>query len=484
MRVPDWPLLERPERLYLLIALPVVLALCVLTPPFQAADEPAHLFRAVQLSQGSLLGTRPSDGAGGTIPAQVVQLASRFSRLGAHPEQTVSAGEIVSAFGAAKGDRSEMATLPFPIAPYFPGAYLPQTVAVGVTRVLRLPPLAWLYAARLLNALFGVWLLAMALRSAAGWALPFLWLGLLPMLLFQFASASADGPILAGALFFASQCLRLPRLGADRRAITRWTIAAFAAVLIPIATKPVYAPLLAMPVLVLWRSVWTDRFRLLLLGAGPAAVLGTTFVWLKLNQQQLGVSFGEVDSHRQLAGVLAAPGHALWVFRRDWVVHARDYWTTFVGCRLGWLDAPLPGWVAWTAAAGGVSALVLDRAELRQWTLAQRLIAAGLALAGGVAIQLSLYLIYTPVGANTVDGVQGRYFIALAPLLLLALLIPAKAAAHRMARLAVIALAVLQLGAALVSVYQRYYVPADARAGHGNVACDGIRPVSERTRPS
>ena len=56
--------------LYLLLALPLAIRLAVVTPPFQVADEGAHLLRATQVGQGGLVaGHWAGAFLGGKLPA-------------------------------------------------------------------------------------------------------------------------------------------------------------------------------------------------------------------------------------------------------------------------------------------------------------------------------------------------------------------------------------------------------------------------------
>ena len=89
---------------------------------------------------------------------------------------------------------------------------------------------------------------------------------------------------------------------------------------------------------------------------------------------------------------------------------------------LGWLDTPLPGpfYVAAramliVAVLAGVS---VGRAAGWRW-LRVAAVAVGLAVAG--AVFAAMYLVWTKVGAPTVEGVQGRYLIPVALVLCLAL---------------------------------------------------------------
>lgn len=94
------------------------------------------------------------------------------------------------------------------------------------------------------------------------------------------------------------------------------------------------------------------------------------------------------------------------------------YLTSFVGL-FGWIDAPLPPAMAYLYLL-----VILMLAIAARWPgpspgWLQRLVLAGTFVTGYVLIETALYVYCDPVGAGTVTAVQGRYFIAIAPLLLL-----------------------------------------------------------------
>jgi hypothetical protein len=61
-------LLQKPERLYLVLALFFGFLFVVITPPLTNADEVNHFMRAYQLSSGHVLAPMVKGYAGGNIP--------------------------------------------------------------------------------------------------------------------------------------------------------------------------------------------------------------------------------------------------------------------------------------------------------------------------------------------------------------------------------------------------------------------------------
>jgi uncharacterized membrane protein len=97
------------------------------------------------------------------------------------------------------------------------------------------------------------------------------------------------------------------------------------------------------------------------------------------------------------------------------------HWTrAFIGV-LGWLDTFLPGVLYGSYVAVLLAGALLDDSGTARLGLADRGVMVGLFLVSVLALMTSLYVVWNALGYPVVQGVQGRYFIPFAPLLLLAL---------------------------------------------------------------
>ncbi len=132
--------------------------------------------------------------------------------------------------------------------------------------------------------------------------------------------------------------------------------------------------------------------------------------------------------------------------------------------RFGWNAILLP-LGAYLLAGVMLAAAVLSGSGVRVGA-GQRL--WWLAVAGGTAllIETAMYLTGTPLGADYVQGTQGRYFLPLLPLVLLAMM---PETGFRAARSVFAGSALLLLMIALASAYDSFWV-------HGFVTADGMPP--------
>jgi len=342
-------------------------AFALLTPPFQVPDEIAHYYRACAIAHGGFW--PPVKGGHG------------YSAVPIGEREFISSRDVPFV--------AEKAYVKYPLL-FSPLPYLPQAAGCAIGDALHLRPLYTFYLARLMNLLCSLAIVFVAARIAAPWLV--MTSALLPMSLFLFGSFSPDA--LTIAVTFLATTLAL--------AGSPWVIAAAVALAL---CKPAY---LLVPLLVFAARRRTGWIALPVVIAG--AFVSTLFIRTSLAFLRPGV-----DDGAQIRFTLHHPLLTLRALGSDLVHHSADRVEQMVG-RIGLLTIPIPT-IAIVAALLLLLAVALFAGP--RISLAQRLLAGGSALATIAAVELSQYISWTAVGAPEVEGVQGRYFIPILPLLLL-----------------------------------------------------------------
>ena len=85
----------------------------------------------------------------------------------------------------------------------------------------------------------------------------------------------------------------------------------------------------------------------------------------------------------------------------------------------------------------------------------QKLLTAVIAIASIVTVELSEYVSWTAAGANGIEGVQGRYFIPIAPLLFL--VISRSSVPPRWIPIVTASVMTIANGAAVFAMWQHYF---------------------------
>jgi uncharacterized membrane protein len=401
-------LLSRPDRFFLAASLLFGVALAAVTPPFQVADEPSHFYRAYRVSEGRLALVPRAERAREELPSSVAEIGE--SLLGDLPfdaERKIAPETILAAFRVPlEPEKREPVFFPNTLQYTFV-PYVPQALGILAGRLFEAPPLVLLYLARLSNLILGTLAVVFALRTLPALRWLAAMVALTPMAASLRASASADVTTTSAAFVIVAVAARLiwgPEKTASRRDLFLLTVGA----VVLCASKAAYFPLALLVFLI------PGCRRAGYLAVHTALWLATT-VWAIATSRTVGIlRFGAgIDSSRQIRDALSNPLDFLGIVAVDYVVNAPRYLTQFIG-KLGWLDVWLgaPFLAAYLAVL--LALLFLDAGrdvDVRPW---QRVFLAALVLATMVLISASQYAIWTRYGADTIDGLQGRYYIPLA----------------------------------------------------------------------
>jgi uncharacterized membrane protein len=404
-----------PERTLLLVGLVGGLLFLAVTPPFQAPDEPHHFARAYQLSEGVLF---PPAGRA-NLPASVLRAGEMWNALCFHTEERVDRGVLREAFALPLDPERRADGNIGGAALSTPAPYLPQALAALAGRGLGLRPLAILYLCRLANLLASLAVAWTAVRIAPFFRWLFAFLALDPMALFLRSTASPDALIDAAALLLVAVCLSLAAKPAERPRPGASALLVATVALLALAKGASY---LLLPSLVLLIPLAGQKGRrrtaalVTLIGAVAAVSLagaGLSGWAARRAYTPLRPEIG-ADLALQTAEILHHPVRFLGLAAVDAVRHASIYAIQFVG-NLGWLDTPLPAPVLLGYALLLLALALVDGAPHFALAAPGRLLVAGIAAGTFLAIAASQYLLWTPVAASYVDGIQGRYLLPLAP---------------------------------------------------------------------
>ncbi|WP_438382640.1 DUF2142 domain-containing protein [Asaia sp. BMEF1] len=421
----------------------MAMACVLLTPPGQSPDERNHLARVVQISQGGFVGLKNgAKEAGGYLPANFPTEAEMLNSLRFNPKAKVPMPELL-ALSQRHWSRERSWTSFGNTVIYAPIAYLPGAATSFVARHGRATIIQTSYAVRTVNALCTVLLCTLGIAIARRGTLYLGVISSLPMVMALGASCSQDGVIIGLSVLTAALLTRL-----DERKLGSTHLWVVIAILFSVLTvsKP---PLLLCSLIPLGFARPARAW----LGALPLISSIAAFLcWQKFGLDPAKIVF------RDGSGV-SDSGQVHWVLTHPQLLPALAYHTLrqnighniheFLGV-LGWLDTLFPSWF-YNLIAGVIGAALafsgypaIRERELRQARPVVALTVISMALATG-GVFFSIYVIWTPVGAPVIDGVQGRYFLPIAPFL--ALVFPKLAVACRVSSsLRVHQMAMLALG--------------------------------------
>jgi uncharacterized membrane protein len=315
---------------------------------------------------------------------------------------TYDAGDLRRAY-AIPAEREQRVMLPFATW-YTPLPYAAQSLAALAGRLLDLRPLVTFYLGRIANVAAASLIVALAFLVAGPWRPAVAVVALLPMTLAQFGSWSADALTIAMSFLVCALMLRSlsgsPLADREQRLLVA---AAFALGL----CKPVY---FCIPLLV-WVVRSTTRRRV---AVTVAVIAGVALSVIAARHAYYNPRLGlPVDPAQQLRDVLARPLAFAVVAARDLV--SNDFYIESIIGRLGYNDLKLPALLRALELALLALVCVTSSAAM---AIPQRLATMSVVVATAFGIALSQYLVWTIVGAPYIEGIQGRYFLPIVPLVI------------------------------------------------------------------
>jgi uncharacterized membrane protein len=396
-----------PRRFFLVAALLGGLVFVFVTPPFQVPDEPAHFYRAYDVSEGQFLMAGENGKKGRPLPASLRTLVRILvDDVPFHPEKKIQPGTWKRAREVQLQPEEVERISPPSSLQYSAVPYLPQAAGIAVGRWIGASPLALVYCARTANLFAAVGLIYFAICQLPGYRWLAVLLALTPMAMFLRSSVSADAGITAIAYLLTATIAKIAFGATPMHG--RWDFGLLVVLSVSLClTKPVYFPLVLAAFVIPPSRIPIQRPGFVLLAVLVFSI-GAVTMTLAISQPSVDGISARIDS---LADeILTTPFDLFGRIVVDYVLHAPRYGAEFIG-RLGWLDTPLPLVLLGFYLAFLIGCTVIDsgsRAEVTPW---QRLVLATVIAASLMAISTAMYFIN-----GRMAGIQGRYFhpIALA----------------------------------------------------------------------
>lgn len=402
---------------------PIYLCLAVLgvslnawiTPMGMVPDEPNHFLRSLQISEGQQYAIKSSEtNSGGVFSQDVVNDLLTFESLNFHEEKHVTpAMEMAShryGWGGAKNfyDISNTAVNP-------PWVYPGVVLGIWLGKAVHLSLLHTFILARLITGLLSVGMTTFAIALCRRGRLFLTFLASMPMTLHLFGSCSQDAILIASAFLGASLMTRLQKVEKPRWGL----IFAIALCFVAFSGKPPTLVFLALPLALVspiyfWRWLYAS-----------VIPVGVFFTWVLT-----GVRWGKpiynpfpgVSEAGQMSYVIHHPVAFICTLLNTIRVECVDYLREFVGL-LGCLDTHLPHWFYLVSYISLPLLLLVYAPRWRGFRGVSLRVSASLVLclASTVLVMTTLYVIWTPVRAPIILGVQGRYFIPVVAFLITAM---------------------------------------------------------------
>ena len=125
-----------------------------------------------------------------------------------------------------------------------------------------------------------------------------------------------------------------------------------------------------------------------------------------------------VDSEKQISEILNNPKHAIKAFVYDWYNMSGHYIYMSIGSELGWLEITPSETIITLYLIVLISAVFLEEND-KTFDIKSKVWLILICMAIAILVEIAMYVAFTPIGAEFIGGIQGRYYIPIYLLLLL-----------------------------------------------------------------
>lgn len=413
-------LFAAPQNVFLLLGSFFGLLMVFITPPALVGDEPNHFFRAYQLSDGIIFGTKTENECGGWIPRSAF-IANRKLvgeiEMNHHIKFDTN---LIWELRRVPLDAEDKVFVHFPnTVIYTPIPYVPQILGIFAGKASGASAIGMIYLTRIFNLIFFLALSYFAIKKTPifKWVFCFLWLT--PTTIFQAASASVDAftfgicfVVVAHFLFYAFD---------GKSEVGKWEIAKiFVFCFLAALCKQAYVFLPLLFLIVPRRKFKSSAVYFATFFALVAVCFVGVGGWSYLVKPIYMPYRGdiEINPDAQMAFVLQHPFYFLKIIVTSYINYSPYYFLTFFG-QLTWLDLFVPRWLTIYLFVVLMGIVLLDKNAAVKISALNKTIFSIIIVLTALVVAALLYLTWSPIGGDRIAGIQGRYFIPVAPLFFL-----------------------------------------------------------------
>ena len=394
------------EWLFAGLALVIGVALVFVNAPQVRYDEHAHFWRAYEIASGNIISRTTNE-----LPNSVTDLFMREDN--SYPNKEINYETIQEKIGA---ELNEDEKTPFAVGAtgsLTPISYIPQVIGVLIGRVLQLSPMIILYLGRLTNLLAYIALVFMAIKimPSEKWKLIIMMIALFPMSMNLAATVSPDTVILGTTLLAISYAMHLKF---ETKEITYKHIILLGILcMIPTVCKIVYFPLCLLVLLLPHEKFESKTKRIL----SWVIIFAIVFIpYLVLNRI---VSLGDYEiairtnMTEQILFTLSSIPRDFITLINTIYVEFSDYFFEMIG---GWNTIQILSIVLFIMLLIAMYKTEENEKKLT-FTKTDKVICWVIFIIEVLGVVAAMYLGWTQAQQTVVEGVQGRYFLPIIPLI-------------------------------------------------------------------
>lgn len=398
------------EGVYLVLVLSFGFLNVIMTPIFYSWDEAEHFIKAYNTASGNLI---MREGEVISYPDNAEEFVDKKHQIEYPNYRSYEEfADVTKDLLELSYDDIEMTNYSSTAITYTMAPYLFSSLGVAVGKILNFPFLVSFYLGRFFNLLAYAWLVYFALKIIPiGKKILFI-CALLPTIVFQAASYSADVVINGFSIFIFALIMKW--LFDKKRMTVPDLLIMCSCFIIITASKMTYVPIFLL-VLILKHDNFTSRKTEWLTKIGVLMLAALTFIGVFIYGQKLGIAqwtIPGVDLKAQLLQIIYHPINYIGVIIRTFLTQKEALFGSAVAslAYIGYLGRDILIIICFMSIL--IALIDVDKnssgLKIRERGIIILMCAATIGLS-----MTALYVTFTPVGYGTVMGFQGRYLIPL-----------------------------------------------------------------------
>lgn len=384
------------ERIFLVLGTVLGLMYTFIIPIGRAPDEPAHIWRAYAIAQGSILTDTNDEVNGSYLPENIANLGATYtedaySQLSHRVTEPIAENQVFHKTITSN-----------------PIDYFPQIIGILIGRLLHLPMILTLYLARLCGLAICIVILYYCIKFIPILKKPLLFISCLPLSMQMFVSISYDGMIYCSAIAIISFVLyAISQAKYVFKPLHGLILSLLCFILI--AVKPVYFPICCLLPFIPNRCFKTKKQKVLSIIIILLCAIGLFLLWSSLSI--ISEPGNGADTNGQISFIMSNPFRYLVILIHN-IFNMPFIYLQRLGA-LEWLDVHTSDFYIISSLI--VFAILCTEeyftSKIKTFPRYFGLAVIATTTLTTVLVFSALYIQWTQVGAYIIEGVQTRYFL-------------------------------------------------------------------------
>lgn len=406
------------EKIFLNFAIPIGIFFITFMLPTYTPDACSHIWKSYEVSEGIFFTKIDENGESKTKVPEALSI---------YRENILTKYNILEEAmqNDASYDYDKKVQEDSPSKEYCFVFYIGYAIGFFIARIIGLNLFYAIYLAKIVNFIFFLILAYWSIKKIPFGKILLSTYLMIPMMMQQATAVSVDSIMNAIIILFISYTLNLTFKKSPL--IAKEKIIYFMLTSLMGIVKAPYIPIIALGFLIVKRRKdITNKEKIIMAILTIIICLGSYFAISQINSgyiTEFHKSYLEengVNSKEQINSIISNPFNYLKILLNNFIVNGDYYIYSSIGDYMGWLSIRAPAHYSIMYILLLIISIFVENNE-DTLKISEKVGVIALTIIMGILVVTGLYIEWTRVGENIVAGVQGRYFLPISILGMLAL---------------------------------------------------------------